>query len=257
MGMEAAVAVRALLWDVDGTLADTEFHGHRQAYNAAFRAAGLPWRWDGSTYRELLAVSGGRERLRHYLRQVGEQPMSDGCVEALMAAKQRAYADLARQGRLPLRPGVERLVAEVAARGRAQALVTTSSRSAVEALLAGQGSALVSAFAFWICGEDVEAKKPDPEGYRQALERLQLPPSQVLALEDSPQGLAAARAAGLPCLLTLGDSPAPASDWWRGATAAVDHLGEEDRPTRLLHGGPPCQPALVTLSWLERLLEAG
>ena len=113
-----------------------------------------------------------------------------------MAAKQQAYIALARQGQLPLRPGVQRLVLEAAAQGVPQALVTTSSRSAVAALLEGQGQAMAHAFAFWICGEDVAAKKPSPEGYQQALARLQLPSSAVLALEDSPQGLAAAREIG-------------------------------------------------------------
>jgi len=253
------MAVRALLWDVDGTLAETEFHGHRRAYNAAFRAAGLPWRWDVPTYRDLLAVSGGRERLRHFFQRVGEGAVEDGLVEALMAAKQRAYADLARRGALPLRPGVERLVREAAARGCVQALVTTSSRSAVEALLASQGAALSSAFAFRICGEDVAAKKPSPEGYRQALDRLDAPTGEVLALEDSPQGLEAALAAGLPCVLTLGDPSADAagpSAWWHRAAAAVDHLGDVDQPSRLLQG-PPCCPPMVTLPWLDALLEAG
>jgi HAD superfamily hydrolase (TIGR01509 family) len=256
--MESAVAVRALLWDVDGTLAETEVHGHRRAYNAAFRAAALPWRWDVSTYRDLLAVSGGRERLRHFFGQVGA-PVDEVQVEALMAAKQRAYADLARRGELPLRPGVERLVAEAAGRGWTQALVTTSSRSAVTALLASQGDAFASAFAFWICGEDVAAKKPNPEGYRQALTRLSLPASRALALEDSPQGLEAARAAGLPCLLTLGEAPCPeegAVVWWHQANAAVDHLGDPSRPARFLLGSPSPE-AMVTLPWLEQLLEAG
>jgi HAD superfamily hydrolase (TIGR01509 family) len=253
------MALRALLWDVDGTLAETEFQGHRQAYNDAFQAAGLPWRWDVPTYRQLLAVSGGRERLRHFFNAVVRAPVGEEAVESLMAAKQRAYADRARRGALPLRPGVLRLVAEVAARGCQQALVTTSSRSAVAALLESQGETLGSAFAFWICGEDVEAKKPSPEGYRQALNRLGLSPLQVLALEDSPQGLDAARAAGLPCVLTLGDSPAPVEpggEWWRRATAAMDHLGEEDLPNRIWQG-PPCPAAMVTLPWLERLMEAG
>ena len=247
--------LRALLWDVDGTVAETELHGHRLAYNEAFRSAGLPWRWDIPTYRQLLAVSGGRERLRHFLAQVRGEPALDAEVEALMAAKQVAYADRARRGQMPLRPGVERLVADAAAQGLPQALVTTSSRSAVAALLAGQG-ALTAAFSFWICGEDVRAKKPCPEAYQLALDRLSLPPSEVLAVEDSPQGLEAATAAGLPCLLTLGDSAATTGGpWWHGASAAVDHLGEGGLPTRVLLG-PPCQPAMVTLPWLEKLLEA-
>ena len=248
--------LRAVLWDVDGTLAETECHGHRRAFNAAFRAAGLPWRWDPPTYRALLAVSGGRERLRHFLGQVRPGPVSAAEVEELMAIKQRAYGELARRGDLPLRPGVARLVGEVAARGGIQALVTTSSRSAVAALLASQGSALREAFSFWVCGEDVSVKKPSPEGFQQALDRLNLPPSQVLAVEDSPQGLAAARGAGLACLLTLGDGPTSAEDaWWLEATAAVDHLGDGDPVTRVLHG-PPIDDPKVTLPWLDRLLEA-
>ncbi len=254
------MALRALLWDVDGTLAETEFHGHRRAYNAAFRSAGLPWRWDLSTYRDLLAVSGGRERLRHFFGQVGQGPVDESQVEALMASKQRAYADLACRGELPLRPGVRRLVAEAAGRGWTQALVTTSSRSAVTALLGSQGEGLASAFAFWICGEDVAAKKPSPEGYQQALDRLNLPASRALALEDSPQGLKAARAAGLTCLLTLGEAPSPAPGegagaWWEEATAVVDHLGDPNQPTRQIWG-TPCPAAMVTLPWLESLLEA-
>ncbi|MFN6340289.1 MAG: HAD-IA family hydrolase [Cyanobacteriota bacterium] len=249
--------VRALLWDVDGTLADTEMGGHRLAFNRAFEAAGLPWHWDTTTYGQLLAISGGRERIRHFFARAREGPVSEAEVETLMAAKQAAYADLARGGRLPLRPGVKRLVAETAARGVPQVLVTTSSRSAVAALLEGQGTDLASAFAFWICGEDVAAKKPSPEGYLLALERLSLPSFRVVALEDSPQGLAAAQGAGLACLLTLGERPAPGtSSWWRRAAGAVSHLGEEDNPSEVLTG-PPCQEGRITLSWLCELLEEG
>lgn len=249
--------LKALLWDVDGTLADTEFHGHRQAFNQAFAAAGLPWHWDGPTYRQLLSISGGRERIRHFLERVQGQPVTTAQVDVLMASKQQAYANLAQQGLLPLRPGVKRLVAEGAAQGVRQALVTTSSRSAVAALLHGHGTELAEAFAFWICGEDVVAKKPSPEGYEKALERLNLPANQVLALEDSPQGLTAARGAALPCLLTLGELPDPeGGSWWREATAAVNHLGEEGTPSQVLFG-PPCQQGQITLSWLATLVEAG
>lgn len=245
----------ALLWDVDGTLADTEIHGHRKAFNQAFAQAGLPWRWDEATYQQLLAISGGRERIRHFLAQVQETPVSSVQVESLMASKQEAYGALARQGALPLRPGVRRLVLEAAAAGIPQGLVTTSSRSAVAALLAGQAPEVAAAFAFWVCGEDVSAKKPSPEGYQQALNRLHLPAARVLALEDSPQGLTAAMEAALPCLLTLGEIPsAGEAGWWRRATAAVNHLGEEGSPSEVLIG-PPCQQDQITLSWLANLLE--
>jgi HAD superfamily hydrolase (TIGR01509 family) len=256
------VGWKALLWDVDGTLAETELHGHRLAFNHAFKAAGLPWRWDEATYRQLLAISGGRERIRHFLEHHQRGPVSASLVESLMGAKQEAYATLARTGPLPLCPGVQRLVSEAARHGLPQALVTTSSRSAVAALMEGHGPVLADAFAFWICGEDVNAKKPSPEGYQVALNRLNLASTDVLVLEDSPQGLAAARGAALPCLLTLGDHaaranhalPSEASPWWQGARAAVNHLGDGQRPTSVLLG-PPCQEGRVTLSWLQRLME--
>lgn len=256
------VGWKALLWDVDGTLAETELHGHRRAFNQAFQAAGLPWHWDGATYRRLLAISGGRERIRHFLQHQQEGPVSDRLVESLMETKQEAYASLARSGQLPLCPGVKRLVGEVAREGLPQALVTTSSRSAVAALLEGHGPELGEAFAFWICGEDVQAKKPSPEGYLRALNQLNLASGEVLALEDSPQGLAAAKGAALPCLLTLGDGAVAAghgggsdrSPWWQEARAAVNHLGEEHRPTTVLQG-PSCQEGRITLSWVHHLVE--
>jgi beta-phosphoglucomutase-like phosphatase (HAD superfamily) len=156
---------------------------------------------------------------------------------------------------------VKRVVSEVARHGLPQALVTTSSRSAVAALLEGHGQGLADAFAFWICGEDVKMKKPSPEGYQLALNRLNLASTDVLALEDSPQGLAAARGACLPCLLTLGDEAVgggqavgpEVSPWWQAARAAVNHLGDDQRPTKVFQG-PSCQDGRVTLSWLQRLV---
>ena len=249
--------LKALLWDVDGTLADTELEGHRRAFNQAFAAAGLSWRWDEATYRQLLAISGGRERIRHYGSQVQSHPIAEAMVEDLMRAKQHAYGELARRGGLPLRPGVRRLVAEAAAQGVSQALVTTSSRSAVAALLDGHGAELRRSFGFWVCGEDVKAKKPSPEGYLQALDRLRLPASQVLAVEDSPQGLAAAQGADLPCLLTVGDQTrAGLSPWWQEAKTVINHLGETDHPAQVLKG-PPNGAAEIHLQWLHTLVEEG
>ncbi|MEB3243609.1 MAG: HAD-IA family hydrolase [Cyanobacteriota bacterium] len=250
------VGLEALLWDVDGTLADTEFQGHRLAFNQAFAAAGLDWRWDEATYGQLLAISGGRERIRHFWQHGSQRPCAQVDVEALMAAKQAAYASLARCGTLPLRPGVGRLVREAAAWGLPQALVTTSSRSAVAALLEGQDSAISQAFGLWICGEDVSAKKPNPEAYQLALARLGVPPERVVALEDSPQGLAAAQAAQLPCLLTVGERPSGEPPWWRAAEACVSHLGEAANPSTVWQG-PPCAAGQITLSWIADLLEQG
>ncbi len=249
---------RALLWDVDGTLADTEPHGHLPAYNLAFAELGLPWRWDDGSYRRWLSVSGGRERLTAFLAAVEDCPPAPSLVEDLFAAKQRHYAAILRKGHLPLRPGVAALITESAAAGIPQALVTTSSRQAVAALIEGLPDRLASAFGFWVCGEDVSAKKPDPEAYRRALDRLggDAPPAAMLAIEDSPQGLAAATAAGLPCLVTAPAQGGPASDGaFYGARAVVDALAGDHGPVRVRRG-PPCPGGQVTLAYLGQLLEA-
>ncbi len=251
-----APALTALLWDVDGTLAETEFEGHRVAFNRSFAAAGLPWRWDHRTYARLLAVSGGHERITHFLQEEEGRAPEPGRVAELQRHKQSLYTDLVRQGGLALRPGVSRLVRAAAAAGLRQAIVTTSGRSAVTSLLEGAPPGVAGAFDFWICGEDVARKKPDPEAYRLALERLASGDQGVLVLEDSPAGLAAASGAGLPCLVCLSvatrDQPASA---FRAARAVVESLEDSERPV-VMRQGPACPGHQVTLSWLQRLLDS-
>jgi HAD superfamily hydrolase (TIGR01509 family) len=245
----------ALLWDVDGTLAETEFDGHRVAFNRSFAAAGLPWHWDRPTYGRLLAVSGGRERITRFLQEVEGSPPDPRRVESLQARKQELYAEMVRRGGLALRPGVAGLVTAAATAGLCQGIVTTSGRSAVEALLQGAPPGVAQAFSFWICGEDVARKKPDPEAYRRALERLGGEGRGVLVLEDSPAGLAAATAAGLPALVCLSaaNRDEPVSRF-EEARAVIENLQEPDGDI-VVRRGPPCPGSAVTLSWLERLLE--
>ncbi len=247
--------LKALLWDVDGTLAETEFEGHRQCFNMAFNEAGLSWHWDRDTYRGLLAVSGGRERLETYRRQQGEAQWPRQRLETLMAAKQRHYVSFVADGGLALRPGVAPLVAEALAAGIPQAIVTTSSRSAVAALLGSLAPSLSAAFAFWVCGEDVARKKPDPQGYQLALDKLEVSPGAAVVLEDSVAGLAAATAADLPCLVTLSDlsRDEPAANFL-AAAAVVENLEPAIGPVRVRHG-PACDQTRVTLSYLHQLLE--
>ena len=247
--------LKALLWDVDGTLAETEFEGHRHGFNLAFQEFGLQWHWDLSTYRGLLAVSGGRERLAAYRHQQGEPPWPQETIETLMAAKQRHYVALVAAGGLALRPGVAPLIAEAQAAGITQAIVTTSSRSAVAALLGGLDPSLSGAFAFWVCGEDVTRKKPDPQGYQLALDQLEPPPGAVVVLEDSVVGLAAATAARLPCLVTLSElSRQESATEFLGAVAVVENL-EPACGMVQVRQGPACDQTRVTLSYLQALLE--
>ncbi|MEB3333324.1 MAG: HAD-IA family hydrolase, partial [Synechococcaceae cyanobacterium] len=141
--------------------------------------------------------------------------------------------------------------------GLRQAIVTTSGRGSVSALAHRHGASLGQAFSFWVCGEDVERKKPDPHGYQLAIERLGLEPSAILAIEDSRNGLQAAVAAGLRCLVTLSDSSRweggpSGTDGFEAALAVLDSLGEQERPLGLLRG-PACPTGRVTLSWLQQL----
>lgn len=199
--------LKAVLWDVDGTLAETERDGHRVAFNLAFEALGVPWRWDEAHYGELLGVTGGRERLMHDMTSRSDAPAlaeeRQALARALHARKNQLYGELVRAGGIPLRPGVADLMAQCLHEGVRMGIVTTTSRDNVEALL---GVHLGARWATWfdviVCGEDVAQKKPDPEVYLKALAALRLGPLATLALEDSPGGVAAACAAEVPVVVT-------------------------------------------------------
>jgi len=194
----------ALIFDVDGTLADTE-DAHRRAFNAAFDEAGLPWHWHTTLYARLLDVAGGRERLLHYWRMVdpggaGSRAAAD-TIAAVHAIKTRRYAALA--GSLPLRPGVASLIAEARAAGIALALATTTTPANVDALLrAALGANWRLLFAAVCDGATPGAKKPAPDVYITTLAALGVRPAACLAIEDSANGLQAARAAGIPTIVT-------------------------------------------------------
>ncbi|MEY8876242.1 MAG: HAD-IA family hydrolase [Leptothrix sp. (in: b-proteobacteria)] len=199
--------LKAILWDVDGTLAETERDGHRVAFNRAFEAHGVPWRWGEAEYGELLRITGGRERILHDLSRRAEAHSLTDDPEALArqlhAAKNRFYAELMAADGPPLRPGVRELMDEARSRGVRMGLTTTTSRSNVDALLRLHlGPRWAESFAVIVCGEDVRSKKPDPEVYLAALAALGLGPLEAVAIEDSPGGVAAAREAGVPVVVT-------------------------------------------------------
>lgn len=245
------MALQALLWDVDGTLAETERDGHRRAFNRAFAGAGVPLHWDADAYGAWLAIAGGAERIRAALCQLEGCEPDPQRVATLQAAKQGHYAGLMASGALRLRPGVAELIAEAAAAGLSQVIVTTSARAAVTALAASLLGDLAAAFRFWVCGDDVRRKKPDPEAYQLALARLGCGADQVLCLEDSPAGLAAADAAGLPCLVTLSHyGRLEPLERFAAARAVLSELGA----SRAVLRGPACQAGRITLSYLQPLV---
>lgn len=193
----------ALLFDVDGTLAETE-ELHRQAFNHAFIRHGLDWHWDRAVYKELLRVTGGKERIRAYHdRQRIALPLSDADIAALHRIKTAHYAELIETGCCPLRPGVTDLLMEAKARGQRLAIATTTSHGNIDALLSrALGGRWAADFDTVVAGDDVRHKKPAPDVYLEVLARLRLGGSDCLAIEDSANGLIAASRANIAVLIT-------------------------------------------------------
>jgi HAD superfamily hydrolase (TIGR01509 family) len=199
--------IEAILWDVDGTLAETERDGHRLAFNQAFQTLKLPWQWEEHHYGALLAVAGGRERLLHDMQFQEHAPIElkerEQLAEQLHRLKNELYAEIVAQGHLRLRAGVRELIDECVRERVQMAIVTTTSRRNVDALLSKQlGDQWESMFSSVVCAEQAPAKKPNPQAYCLALQDLRVRPRAALAIEDAPAGVAAARAAGVPVLVT-------------------------------------------------------
>ena len=189
---------KALIFDVDGTLAETE-EGHRQAFNQAFVEWGLGWHWDEPLYKKLLETTGGKERIRAFQQQrPAEEQLSDDRIGALHRRKTELYAEILSSGGLSLRPGVEALMAEGRLQGAKLAIATTTSLPNVEALChCIWGRRASDVFDVIAAGDQVSRKKPAPDVYLLALDRLGLPASECIAFEDSEAGLQSALAAGL------------------------------------------------------------
>lgn len=197
------MTVAALIFDVDGTLAETE-EAHRQAFNRAFAAAGLDWRWDVPLYRELLKVTGGKERIWAFLDRTAPTPgMTDADIAVLHRRKTKVYGDMIASGGVLLRPGVRDLIEFAKAQGIKVAVATTTNLPNVDALcVACWGEPADGVFDAVAAGDEAPRKKPAPDIYNIALARLGLEPKDCVAFEDSRNGLLSAKSAGLRVVVT-------------------------------------------------------
>jgi HAD superfamily hydrolase (TIGR01509 family) len=246
--------LRCIILDFDGTIAETERFGQRVAYNRAFDDLGLEWNWSEEVYGELLSVAGGKERLLYYLKRYHPERLYEASTSDLIVeihrAKIKHFARIAPT--IPLRPGISRLLKEANASGIKVAIATTASKHGVEAVLA-QHPTLAGMITLIAANEAVEKKKPAPDVYLWALDRLALGAAECVAIEDSNVGLRAALGAGLPTIVTVSDYTA--DDDFTGASAVVTGLGEDDQPALSLHG-PRLGAGRVDLAFLRAIREA-
>ncbi len=230
--------LEALIFDVDGTLSETERDGHFVAFNRAFADAGLDWRWDIELYGELLSVTGGKERIAYYIERYRPDfhPAESAAsyVARLHALKTKHYLDIVAKRGIPLRPGVERLLTEARAAGLRLAIATTTTPANITALLESVLPGKAGWFEVIGAGDVVPAKKPAPDIYLYVLRELGLRPDQCIAIEDSEQGLRASLAAGLKTIVTINSFTAGQD--FTGAALVVDNLGGPPQPMTILTG---------------------
>ena len=222
------MTIQAIIFDVDGTLADTE-DAHRIAFNQAFAENGLDWNWDVELYDKLLKVTGGKERIKYFVSDflpgyVKPESFED-FVRHLHKVKTAHYTAMLAAGEIPLRPGIRQLMRDARAAGIRLAIATTTSPENVAGLLeVGLGKDWASYFDANGCGDIVPAKKPAPDIYNWVLDQLKLAPQDCIALEDSYNGLRASLAAGIKTYITTNHYTR--NQDFTGAAAVFNDLGD-------------------------------
>lgn len=231
--------LKALLFDVDGTLSDTERDGHRVAFNQAFKEYNLGWNWSIDTYGELLAVTGGKERMKffseNYLNKDEIPDNLDSLIPELHQAKTRHYTELLASGAIPLRPGVERLINEARQRGFRMAIATTTTPENVTALLTHTlGAESIEWFEVIAAGDIVPAKKPAPDIYTYAMDAMNLTADECIAFEDSENGIKSSMAADLSTIITINEYTKDHD--FTDACIVLDQMGEPESTFSVIKG---------------------
>lgn len=244
--------LKALIFDCDGTLAETE-EAHREAFNIAFKEQGLSWHWGRPMYSKLLEITGGRERLRYYVEQFHTEKAgyftAGDFIPKLHARKTEIYGELAASGSIKLRPGVERLLDEAREKDIRLAIATTTNLKPLTALFEGTlGRDALGWFDAVAAGDMVKAKKPAPDLFLMALKTLELPPENCLALEDSRNGIKSARGAGLVTVVTK--SAYTEDQEFPEAAAVISDFGEPHKFFKPL-GGAAAEPGYADIDTLR------
>jgi len=248
-------SLQAVIFDVDGTLAETEREGHRIAFNQAFSEFDLDWDWTPELYGELLSITGGKERVRLYIQTRAPEhlarPDLDLWIARLYKRKSEIYSERVHTGAITLRAGVARLIGELRQAGIRLAIATTTAPSNIHSLIsANLKKDMLELFEVIGAGDLLISKKPAPDVYQWVLQRLGLPPEACLAIEDSSIGLTAARAARLPTVITV--SSYTAGENFDGALTVLSGLGEADAPAKVISGLPlagPCVDVAQLREW--------
>lgn len=230
--------LKALIFDMDGTLADTE-EVHRQAFNQAFEEFALGWHWSQEDYKRLLLISGGKERIHYCLQQAPSSTVKlDTTLQfanTIHKRKSEIYREKLVNGKIPLRDGVKRLINDARDNNISLAIATSSSRKNVETLLKSNlGPDALSWFQAIVTCDKVEDKKPSPAAYEYALAQLQLSAADCIVIEDTCNGHQAAMKAGLATVITTHEYTE--DDDFTGACLVLDHLGEKDKPCHVQQG---------------------
>lgn len=250
--------LRAILFDMDGTIVDTEKDGHRVAFNQAFTNYGINVQWGVSQYQDLLKISGGKERIKHFFLNEGKKVLPgnvplDELVKELHLLKTKLFISLIEEGQLPLRPGIKRLMLEAKKNNILIGICTTSNEKAANAII----KALLNdvEIDLVLAGDIVKNKKPDPEIYLLALQKTMLPPANILVIEDSENGVIASKNAELRVLVTVNDYTR--NEDLRQADAVVTCLGEDDEEAIVLSGNMKLKDCrYVKINDLEELLHS-
>jgi HAD superfamily hydrolase (TIGR01509 family) len=220
--------IQALIFDCDGVIVDTERDGHRVAFNQAFRKMGLDIEWDVALYGKLLQIAGGKERMKYYFNQNGWPEQFDNqeaAIKELHKLKTDLFMEIIKSGELPLRSGVRRLVDEAIDKQIKLAVCSTSNERAVNLIVEKLlGEERKSHFDRILAGDVVTKKKPDPEIYNLAKQELNLNAEACVVIEDSRNGLLAAKSAGMHCIVTTNGYTA--SEDFREADRVVTELGD-------------------------------